>query len=96
MTEIIMTRRKAIADGFTHWCWFYGIPAYYRDENGGEGCAIAGRNILCDWLIEYAVPVMHWVCETVLAFWEGDDYEPRGWRIELRGHLGKPPAVEPK
>ncbi len=94
--SIIMTRRKAISEGFTHWCWFYGIPGYFKDVDNGNGCAIVGRNILCDWLIEYAVPVIHWVVETFLACVEGDEHEPRGWRIELRGHLGEPPAVEPR
>lgn len=69
---------------FTHRARIGGIPCYYRSD--GEGCDIAGTNVLYDWLILAVVPPAFGIVETIRA-WEDPDYEPSGWPIQLREPL---------
>lgn len=71
---------------FTHHARFYGVPCYFKSD-GIDGCTMAGTNVVFDWLICHFCPHLHALCEATLKLIEGPDYEPRGFRIELRGRL---------
>lgn len=73
---------------FTHYGRFYGFPCYYADLQD-DGPTIAGTNVIWDWCILHIAPIAQWMVETIRQAILGDDYEPQGFQIEIRGELKK-------
>lgn len=68
----------------THYGTFYGLPVYFRSVDD-EGPTVIGHNVVVDLLLEWVVPVLHWLDSVINYHVFGRELSE--WRFSIDGDL---------